>query len=125
MRDRALLILTSPQVLNLLFVRALADRLKNIPVIVNEVDPRYAISELTRDAEGVRLLVLHAMYLLLAVSTEEGSRRLVWGALGGKEDEEKLRGAFLQLSDRVGEPSDFIIRDQGQEMQEKIWVNVP
>ncbi len=38
---RARALLTSPQVLNLLFVRALADRLKNIPVIVvNEVDPR-------------------------------------------------------------------------------------
>jgi len=93
-------------------------------VIVNAVDPGYAISELLRDAKGVRLLVFHAMNLLLAISTEEGSRRLVWGALGGKEDEERLRGAFLRLSDRVGEPSDFVISDQGQEMQERIWVNV-
>jgi hypothetical protein len=62
------------------------------------------------------------MKLVLAISAEEGSRRLVWGALGGKEDEERLRGAFLRLSDRVSEPSDFVISDKGQEMQEKIWV---
>ncbi|KAF8350272.1 hypothetical protein F5887DRAFT_423189 [Amanita rubescens] len=110
------------KLLNVLFVRALADRLRNSPVIVDAVDPGYAISELCSRGKfhGLRLLTLYIMDLLLAISTEKGSRRLVWGALGGTEDEEKLRGAFVRCS-RVSEPSDFVISDQGQEAQERIW----
>src|SRR6266576_2469912 len=115
----------NPKVLNVLFVRALADRLRNSPVIVNAVDPGYAISEFRSrgNFHGLMLLVFYMMDLLLALSTEKGSRRLVWGALGGKEDEERLRGAFLRCS-LVSEPSDFVISDQGQEVQERIWVRV-
>lgn len=90
-------------------------------MIVNAVDPGLATSELLREAHGVRFLAFQLMTLLLAISSEKASRRLVWGALGGKEDEESLRGAFLRLS-RASEPSDFVISDQGQEVQEKIWV---
>jgi len=108
------------KLLNLLFVRALADRLANVPVIVNAVCPGYAISELRRNFHGLRLLVFYIMDLFLAIPTEKSSRRLVWAALGGKEDEERLRGAFLQ-SCRTAEPSDFVISEQGQEVQENIW----
>jgi len=110
------------QVLNLLFVRALADRLENVPVIVNAVDPGYAVSELRRNIHGLRLLIFYMMDLFLAIPTEKSSRRLVWAALGG-EDEERLRGAFVQ-SCRIAEPSDFVISksEQDQEVRENIWV---
>jgi retinol dehydrogenase 12 len=111
------------KVLNLLFVRALADRLGNIPVIVNAVDPGYAISELRRNVHGLRILVFYLMDLFLAIPTEKSSRRLVWGALGGKEDEDKLRGAYLRCS-QVSEPSDFVISHQGREVQERTWVSL-
>ena len=64
------------------------------------------------------------MDLLLAIPTEKSSRRLVWGALGGQEDEEKMRGAYIGNS-RIVEPSDFVLSDEGQQVQEKIWVCAP
>jgi retinol dehydrogenase-12 len=114
-----------PKVLNLLFVRALADRLRNLPIIVNAVDPGYAISELRRNVQGFTIyLYFYFMDLLLALPTEKSSRRLVWGALGEQEDEEKMRGAYIGGS-RVVEPSDFVLGGEGQQVQEKIWVCAP
>lgn len=105
----------------MLFVRALADRLGNVPVIVDAVDPGYAVSELRRNVYGLRLLFFYMMDLFLAIPTEKSSRRLVWAALGGKEDEEILRGAFVR-SCQIAEPSDFTISELGHEVQENIWV---
>ncbi|KAF8677008.1 hypothetical protein AX14_004821, partial [Amanita brunnescens Koide BX004] len=108
------------KLLDLLFVRALADRLGNIPAIVNAVDPGYTISELRRN---VSLLGLSVVYLLDLLPTEKSSRRLAWGASGGK-DEEKLRGDFHHCG-QVSEPSDFVISDQGREVRESTWIRVP
>ncbi len=108
-------------VINVLFVRALANRLANIPVIVDAVDPGYSHSELDRHAQGFVGMVVYLVKLLLAMSAEQGSRQLIWGALGGKEDEEKLRGGYISRSNVI-EPSDFVLSEQGQNMQEKIWV---
>lgn len=108
-------------VINVLFVRALANRLANIPVIVNAVDPGYSHSELDRHAQGFAGMVVFLVKLILAMSAEQGSRQLVWGALGGKEDEENLRGAYISHS-HITEPSDFVLSRQGQNLQEKIWV---
>ncbi|KAF8350271.1 hypothetical protein F5887DRAFT_1224424 [Amanita rubescens] len=108
------------KLLNMLFVRALADRLGNIPVIVNAVNPGYAVSELRRNIHGLRLLVFYMMDLFFAIPTEKSSRRLVWAALGGKEDEERLRGAFVR-SFRISEPSDLVISEQDQDVRENIW----
>ncbi len=66
-------------------------------------------------------MVVYLVKLLLAMSAEQGSRQLIWGALGGKEDEEKLRGGYISRSNVI-EPSDFVLSEQGQNMQEKIWV---
>ncbi|PFH48615.1 hypothetical protein AMATHDRAFT_5644 [Amanita thiersii Skay4041] len=55
---------------------------------------------------------------LLAYTTEEGSRQLVWGALGGSDQE--LSGAYISRS-AVAEPSDFIIGDKGKKVQERLW----
>lgn len=94
-----------------------------MPVIVNAVDPGYAISEIRRNINGFAVMFFYLMDLLLAISTEKSSRQLVFGALGGEENEEKLRGAYLHYS-RIGEPSDFVISEQGQGVQEKIWVRL-
>ncbi|KAK2467571.1 hypothetical protein APHAL10511_000426 [Amanita phalloides] len=110
------------KLLNVLFVRALADRLGNLPIIVNAVNPGYAHSELRRNVKGwalyIRFFIMDA--LLLGLPTEKASRRLIWGAIGGTEDEESLRGAFI-CRNAVTEPSDFVIGEQGQKMQETIW----
>ncbi|KAF8350270.1 hypothetical protein F5887DRAFT_422881 [Amanita rubescens] len=74
------------KLLNVLFVRALANRLANIPVIVDAIDPGYSHSELDRHAQGFTGMIVYLVKLLFAMSAEQGSRQLVWGALGGKED---------------------------------------
>ena len=89
---------------------------------MNAVDPGYTISELRRNVQGFTIsLYFYLMDLLLAIPTEKSSRRLVWGALGRQEDEEKMRGAYIGGS-RIVEPSDFVLSDEGQQVQEKIWV---
>ena len=89
---------------------------------MDAVDPGYAISELRRNVRGFSIsLYFYFMDWLLAMPTEKSSRRLVWSALGGREDEEKMRGAYIGGS-RIVEPSDFVLSDEGQQVQERIWV---
>lgn len=61
------------------------------------------------------------MEKLLARSSEEGSRELVYAAVGGTEDEDALRGAFTNLQ-HVQEASDFVIGEVGKETQKRVWV---
>ncbi len=37
----------------------------------------------------------------MAFTAEEGSRQLVYGAVGSLDDEEKLRGKYIQMSEVV------------------------
>ena len=65
---------------------------------------------------------------LLARQTEEGSRQLVWAALGTPDGAEegslnKLRGAYVNLS-RIEEPADFLLGEEGKKREEKLWVSV-
>ena len=69
-------------------------------------------------------LYFYLMDMLFAIPTEKSSRRLVWSALGGQEDEEKMRGAYIGGS-QVVEPSDFVLSDEGHKVQEKTWVCAP
>ncbi|PBK67955.1 NAD(P)-binding protein [Armillaria solidipes] len=55
-----------------------------------------------------------------AFTTEEGSRQLVYGAVGSLEDEEKLRGKYICMSE-VMEESDFVISRDGKIIQDKVW----
>ena len=57
----------------------------------------------------------------LAHTSEEGSRQLVWGAVGGTGSEDTLRGAYISSS-RVQEPSDTVLGDEGRKLQNKFWV---
>lgn len=62
------------------------------------------------------------MVKALAFTSEEGSRQIVFGAVSGREDENKMRGAYINLS-KVTEPSDFVISEEGGKVQERIWVS--
>jgi retinol dehydrogenase 12 len=57
----------------------------------------------------------------LAHTTEEGSRQLVWAAVGGAGSEDSLRGAYVSSS-RVEEPSDILLDEKGRQLQNKVWV---
>jgi hypothetical protein len=58
-----------------------------------------------------------------AFSTEEGSRSIVYGAVGGTEMEDKLRGQYISLSE-ILEPSDLVLGEDGRKLGETLWVSV-
>ncbi|KAJ3507672.1 hypothetical protein NLJ89_g6172 [Agrocybe chaxingu] len=111
------------KLLNVLFTRALADRLHNKSIIVDTVNPGYCYSELRRDFTGFMALFSRLLDPLLARTTEQGARQLVWAAVGAKGEEDSLRGAYVSLA-AVSEPSDYVISKQGREDQNKLWDNM-
>ena len=52
---------------------------------------------------------------------EEGSRQLVWAAIGGAGREFELRGAYVNKAD-IQEVSDYVLSDDGAVAQRRIWV---
>lgn len=60
---------------------------------------------------------------LLARTTEEGGRQLVWAAVGVPEGGtmDGLRGAYINISE-VNEPADFVLGEQGNKWEDKLWV---
>jgi NAD(P)-dependent dehydrogenase (short-subunit alcohol dehydrogenase family) len=111
------------KLLNILFARALNDRLHKKPVIVNSVNPGYCYSAFRRSFTGVLAFFDGLMEKALARSTEEGSRTFVWAAIGAEEKKDELRGAYISLME-VNEPSNFVVGEQGKVAQEKLWDNL-
>jgi len=60
------------------------------------------------------------MEILLARTTEQGSRQLIWACIGGKDNIDQLRGAYIS-SMRVQESSDFVVSEEGERAQTKLW----
>ena len=58
---------------------------------------------------------------LLARTTEEGSRQLLWAAIGGAGREFELRGAFVNKAS-IQEVSDYALSDEGAVVQTRLWV---
>jgi retinol dehydrogenase-12 len=61
------------------------------------------------------------MALVLGRTAEQGSRQLVWAAVGGAGREFELRGAYVSKAD-IGEVSDYALSDDGAVAQRRIWV---
>ena len=108
--------------LNVFFARGLSERLRDKPLIVNAVDPGLCHSDLSRNLTGMRAWSLWLWKTLLARTTEQGSRQLVWACIGGKDNIEQLRGAVIS-SMQVQESSDFVVSEEGKRAQTKLWVN--
>ncbi|KAJ7699056.1 hypothetical protein B0H17DRAFT_927003 [Mycena rosella] len=112
------------KLLNVFFVRALNARLAPAtPLIVNAVCPGYCYSELRRHWSGVLALMDHLMELVLALTPEQGSRQLVWGAVAHEAHPEALCGAYIS-SAHVVEASDFVLSAQGAKVQDRVWDNM-
>ncbi|CAA7262139.1 unnamed protein product [Cyclocybe aegerita] len=111
------------KLLNILFTRALADRLCSQSIIIDTVNPGFCESNLRRTMNGVQAVFSWLMDKALARTTEEGARQLVWAAVGAKGSEDGLRGAYISLA-AVSEPSDYVISKQGHEDQNKLWDNL-
>jgi len=109
------------KLLNVFFVRELTKRLPtNSPVIVTAVNPGYCLSELRRNLPFMTRIFDQAMEALLARTSEEGSRQLVWAAIGGVGREFELRGAYVNKAD-LQEVSDYVLSDEGDVVQTRFW----
>ena len=108
--------------LNVFFTRGLSERIRDKPLIVNAVNPGLCHSELARHFTGIGGWYMWLRKLLLARTTEQGSRQLIWACIGGKDNIDQLRGAYIS-SMQVREPSDSVVSEEGKRAQAKLWVN--
>jgi retinol dehydrogenase 12 len=109
-------------VLNIFFVRELTKKLPaNSPVIVTAVNPGFCKSQLGRNLSPVFRILDQIMQALLARTTEEGSRQLVWGAVGGAGREFELRSGYVNKAN-LQEVSDYALSDEGAAVQRRLWV---
>ncbi|TEB37324.1 NAD(P)-binding protein [Coprinellus micaceus] len=109
------------KLLNLFFTHSLQELLDDTPVIVDTVNPGYCYSELRREIKvGFMAIVDWLMEKALARSTEGGSRQLVYAAVGGAEDPDKLKGAYLNIH-RIDEPNDTLLGEEGKRRRDILW----
>lgn len=102
------------KLLEVLLVQELAGRVRGSDVIVNMLNPGLCHSSLGRDAG----FALAALKLVLARSTEVGSRTLVTGASLGLES----HGAYINdghVENTAMSP--FVRSDEGRQTREKLW----
>ncbi|KAK7689994.1 hypothetical protein QCA50_006636 [Cerrena zonata] len=110
------------KLLNMLFTRALAAHLEPTSnIIVNTVTPGLCRSDLARNLPPNPRLEAQ---LPLARSSEEGSRQLIWAAIGPEnataEEAKKLHGQYVHNTE-IKQPSEWTISDEGKVVQEKVW----
>ncbi|KAJ8487114.1 hypothetical protein ONZ45_g14445 [Pleurotus djamor] len=115
------------KLLNVCFTQALAAHIPSSPStpIVNCVNPGLCHSELSRG--GKVPLLFRIISAILARTSEQGARQLVWASVGlpkmspsGKVGEDALRGAYINFS-KVEEPSDFVVSEKGKEFESRLW----
>ena len=116
------LILAFLLVLNVFFARGLNERLRDKPLIVNSVNPGFCYSSLRKSFKGSRALLNWLMEILLARTSEQGSRQLIWACIGGNDNVDKLRGAYISAM-KIHEPSDSVVIEEGKRAQTILWVN--
>lgn len=103
------------KLLGVFAVRSIAERnpSSDCPVTVNLVDPGLCHSELGRDYPGWGFFLVK---LILARSTEVGSRTLMHGASAGAE----THGQYLEDHD-LSLPAPLVRSPEGKVVQERIW----
>jgi hypothetical protein len=87
-------------------------------VIVTMVNPGFCHSELLRDAKGIAGTIMLFLNRILGFTAEEGSRQLVWAAVGGEPD--KLRGEYISGC-QTEEVADFVLSPQGVKAENQLW----
>eukprot|EP01117_Protostelium_nocturnum_P000585 TRINITY_DN1066_c0_g1_i1.p1 TRINITY_DN1066_c0_g1~~TRINITY_DN1066_c0_g1_i1.p1 ORF type:complete len:326 (-),score=86.14 TRINITY_DN1066_c0_g1_i1:40-1017(-) len=104
------------KLLEVLAIRALAERYPSLPVTVNCVNPGLCHSELLRDADGLIKWGISLMKMALARTTEYGSRTLVNATIQDHEAHGKY------MSDcQITPPSAFVQSEDGKKTQDQIW----
>ncbi|KAJ9113045.1 hypothetical protein QFC22_006141 [Naganishia vaughanmartiniae] len=84
-------------------------------VVVNAINPGFCHSGLMRETVGIKGMLAALMKMVIARSTEVGSRNLVWA---GTQD--MPTGSYVHDC-AISEPSDFVISPQGREIGKDIW----
>ena len=108
---------------NIFFTRALSARLPSTtPLIATSANPGFCYSELLRELSFPISTITRLIERVFAFTTEQGSRQLVYAALGSKNDPDKMKGAFVSMG-TVWEVSDFVLSEEGGKVQERIWVS--
>jgi hypothetical protein len=109
------------KLLEVFFVRALVEKISKGPhsserVILNLVNPGLCHSSLSRSITGIQGFFFWFLKLILARTTEVGSRTLVASAEGGPETHGKYMSECA-----VREPSEFVRSEEGQKTQERVY----
>lgn len=105
------------KLLEVLTIRQIAPKMEGSGVILNYINPGLCHSELGRDAGWG----LYLMKLVLARSTEVGSRTLVAGAQAGEES----HGKYM-TDGKVAEEalSPFVKSSDGEAAARKVWIEL-
>lgn len=115
--------LTSISVLEIMFIRELADRLQEpTPVIACTVHPGSSRSSLFRVYESTwysRTLTQLGYMLLCARSCEEGSKTLVHAVMSDQNGE--MHGKYLSNC-QLTEEDDFLFTSEGKAFSHRLWV---
>ncbi|KAK8108350.1 short-chain dehydrogenase reductase family [Apiospora sp. TS-2023a] len=105
------------KLLTIFHVRGLAElhpASSGYPVTINLANPGFCESGLSRDAQGMMAVMFGAMKLVLARTTEQGSRTIFHAATQGAD----THGQYVDDC-RIGEPSEIVTK--GKELQDWLW----
>ncbi|KAF9269310.1 NAD(P)-binding protein [Marasmius fiardii PR-910] len=112
------------KILLLLFIQSLQSRLlkSDSPAITCcSVSPGFCYSQLRRELQVAELY--SSLEKKYAFTSEEGSRQLLFAAIGGRERETEFRGAYITFSkfETLGE---FVLSPDGKRLERKVWSEV-
>ncbi|OJJ03945.1 hypothetical protein ASPVEDRAFT_43415 [Aspergillus versicolor CBS 583.65] len=87
-------------------------------VVVNMVNPGFCHSELVRNSSGLMRLQVNLLKMILARTTEVGSRTLVAGGYAGKESHGMYMTDGVVENDNL---SAFVRSSDGMTAQKRVW----
>ncbi|KAK1216298.1 hypothetical protein PQX77_021085, partial [Marasmius sp. AFHP31] len=109
------------KLLGVMFIRALQSHLPTVTCC--SVHPGFCDSELTRHARGEDAEKVRQYKSQMAFTCEEGSRPIVYASIGQRDREEELRAGYVAFN-KVSECSDYILGEEGQSVERKVWAEV-
>jgi len=109
------------KLLEVFTIRSLAKQMQegphaSEPIVLNTVNPGLCHSSLARDIVGVKGLFFALFKLILARTTEVGSRTLVAAASAGDESHGQYMSDCV-----VVPPSEFVRSEEGQKTQQRVY----
>jgi retinol dehydrogenase-12 len=115
------------KLISLQWTRAMNAHLPStLPLVVDMVDPGHCYSGVRRNVTSVQRMLFSVMDFVLARSTPEGAKTLVWAATAGHDDvatRDSLKGAYIGDC-QISEPSDFLFTAEGTESEKRVWVSL-